>query len=198
MKLRDRINNFEQLTGESVSAAWERFSKYIRSAPNHRIIDDSLLEHFFRGLDDNGKAVADTVTGGAFLMNTFVKALEKMDRVAKTNRAWSTRDSETTKSSFSTKAKPSSSLPNEELLQEIAQLRIDLQVAIKNIGHEKVNTVDLQGREPSHDDYEYEEDAYYMNDQQGVPGLTPKDPIRILGAKVKGIIIGTMEITTVM
>ena len=100
-------------------------------------------------------------------MNTFAEASEKMDRVAKTNRAWSTRYSETTKSSFSTKAKPSSSLPNEELLQEIAQLRTDLQVAIKNIGHEKVNAVDLQGRAPSHDDYDYEEDAYYVNDQQG-------------------------------
>src|SRR5688572_18664612 len=33
---------------------------------------------------------------------------------------------------------------------------------------------------------------------RGVSGLTPKDPIRIHGANVKEIKVGTMEITTVM
>ena len=36
----------------------------MRSVPNHRIDDESLKQYFYRGQDDNNKAVLDTIDGG--------------------------------------------------------------------------------------------------------------------------------------
>ena len=38
----------------------------MRSVPNHRIYEESLKEYFFRGLNDNNKAVLDTIAGGSY------------------------------------------------------------------------------------------------------------------------------------
>ena len=55
------MNNFVALPGESVSSSWDRFTSFLRSVPNHRIDDESLKEYFYRGQDDNNKAVLDTM-----------------------------------------------------------------------------------------------------------------------------------------
>lgn len=68
--------------------------------PDHKIIDDSLVEIFYRALDDNKKEVADIITGGSFLDSTFAEIAQRLERVDKTNHAWGTRESKTTKSSF--------------------------------------------------------------------------------------------------
>ncbi|XP_055822064.1 G-protein coupled receptor 1-like [Solanum dulcamara] len=47
--------------------------------------DESLLELFYRAFNDNGKIVVNTITDGAFLANTFQEAMERLDRVAKSN-----------------------------------------------------------------------------------------------------------------
>ena len=39
---------------------------FLRSVPNHRIDDESLKEYFYRGHDDNNKAVLDTIAGGSY------------------------------------------------------------------------------------------------------------------------------------
>lgn len=39
----------------------------LRSVPNHKIVHDSLVEIFYQALDDNCKAVADTITRGSVL-----------------------------------------------------------------------------------------------------------------------------------
>lgn len=58
-------------------------------------------------------------------------------------------------------------------------------------GIERVNALGYHGRDHTHDDYRYDEDAYYVNDQTGVSRPTPKISIRILGANVKKIKVGT-------
>ena len=60
------MNNFVALPGESVSSSWDRFTSFLRSASNHRIDDESLKEYFYRGQDDNNKAVLDTIAGGSY------------------------------------------------------------------------------------------------------------------------------------
>ncbi|WMV46715.1 hypothetical protein MTR67_040100 [Solanum verrucosum] len=52
-------------------------------------------------MDDNEKAMAITITSGSFMTNTLEKATEKLDWVAKTNRLWRNRDTETLRSTFS-------------------------------------------------------------------------------------------------
>ena len=44
---------------------WDRFISFFRSVWNHRIDDESLKEHFYRGLDENNKVVLDTISGGS-------------------------------------------------------------------------------------------------------------------------------------
>ena len=63
---KDRVNNFVALPGELVSSSWDRFTLFLRSVPNHRIDDESLKEYFYRGQDDNNKAVLDTIADGSY------------------------------------------------------------------------------------------------------------------------------------
>lgn len=97
LKLKDHINNFEQIPENSISTAWEQFVKYSRSVPDHKITNNSIEEIFYRALYENCKVVAGTITKGPFLNCTFVEVAQRLERVAKTNRAWDTRESTTTK-----------------------------------------------------------------------------------------------------
>uniref|UniRef100_M1DDB4 Integrase core domain containing protein n=1 Tax=Solanum tuberosum TaxID=4113 RepID=M1DDB4_SOLTU len=64
---KDKVNNFVALPGESVTSSWDRFTGFIRGVPNHHIDDESLKEYFYRGQDDNNKAVLDTIAGGSYV-----------------------------------------------------------------------------------------------------------------------------------
>ena len=64
---KDRVNNFVALPEESVSSCWDRFTSFLRSVVKHRIDDESLNEYFYRGQDDNNKAVLDTIAGGSYV-----------------------------------------------------------------------------------------------------------------------------------
>ncbi|XP_049344684.1 uncharacterized protein LOC125809056 [Solanum verrucosum] len=64
---KDKLNNFVALPGESVSSSWDRFIAFIRSVSNHRIDDESLKKYFYRGQDDNGKVLLDTIAGGSYV-----------------------------------------------------------------------------------------------------------------------------------
>ena len=60
------MNNFVALPGVSVSSSWDILTSFWRSVPNHRIDDESLTEYFYRGQDDNNKAILDTIAGGSY------------------------------------------------------------------------------------------------------------------------------------
>ena len=62
----DRVKNFVALPGESVNSSWDRFTSFLRSVPNHRIDDESLIEYLYRGQVNNNKAVFDTKAGGSY------------------------------------------------------------------------------------------------------------------------------------
>lgn len=87
-----------------------------------------------------------------------------------------------------------------ELSQKVAQIRTKLNFITKHIlvnGAKQVNAVGSQGKVPTHDDYEYNEDANYVNDQEAGFRTNAKGLIETLCAKVKGIKVGTLtEITT--
>lgn len=77
------------------------FTKCLSSVLDYKIIDDSLVEIFYQALDDNCKVVFDTITYGTFLDCQFSFVAKQLVKVAKTIRAWGSRDKSTTKSSFS-------------------------------------------------------------------------------------------------
>ncbi|MDV3181336.1 MAG: hypothetical protein Q8830_04060, partial [Candidatus Phytoplasma australasiaticum] len=62
---------------------WERFTKCLRMVPNHKIVDDALVKIFYRALDENSQAYADTIMGGMFLDQPFALIATRMEQVVK-------------------------------------------------------------------------------------------------------------------
>ena len=85
------MNNFVALPGESVSSSWDRFTSFLRSVPNHRIDDELLKEYFYWGQDGNNKAVLDTIAGDSYGECTYVEIVEKLEKISRNNKSWSTR-----------------------------------------------------------------------------------------------------------
>ncbi|CAM8979398.1 unnamed protein product [Rhodiola kirilowii] len=64
---RSQIMNFEQMDGETLYEAWERYKEYQRLCPHHNL-DDLLLFHtFYHGVDGPSRLALDTAAGGAIM-----------------------------------------------------------------------------------------------------------------------------------
>ena len=160
------MNNFLALPGESVSSSWDRLTLYVRSVPNHRIYDESLKEYFYRGKDDNNKAVLDTIAGSSYGECTYAEIAENLEKISRNSKSWSIRKSGTGRNTFAVKA--THNLALDEIREEIAQIRIEIGLVLKRItgGAEKVNKVNyLTKPPPPADKFYYEEDSYTVNDQ---------------------------------
>ena len=79
---KDKLNNFVALPREYVSSSWDRFTAFMRGVPIYCIDDESLKEYFYRGHDDNGKVVLDSIARGSYGECTFAQITEKMEKIS--------------------------------------------------------------------------------------------------------------------
>ena len=85
------MNNFVVLPGDPVSSSWDRFTSFLRSVPNRHVNDESPKEYFYRGHDDDNKAVLYTIAGGSYGECPYDDIAEKLEKISRNNKAWSTR-----------------------------------------------------------------------------------------------------------
>ena len=125
------MNNFVELPGESVSSSWDRFTSFLRSVPNHRIDDESLKDYFYRGHDDNNKAVLETIVGGSYGECAYAEIAKKLEKISWNNKAWSTRKSGTGRNTFVVLS--THNRATYEICEEMAQMITKLGFVLKNI-----------------------------------------------------------------
>ncbi|WMV32865.1 hypothetical protein MTR67_026250 [Solanum verrucosum] len=121
-----------------------------------------------QGVDDNNKAVLDPIAGGSYGDCTYAQIFEKLEKISRNNKAWSTRRSDTGRNTFAIQNTNTQS--TDEIREEMAEMRTELGLVLKHMsgGAEKVNAVNYLTRTPPPDEEcYYGEDAYVMNDQTG-------------------------------
>ena len=94
LNYKDKVNNFLALREESVSSFWEKFIAFMRSVRNHHINDELLKEYFYRGQGENNKTVLDTIAGGSYGECTCAEIAEKLEKISRNSKSWSTRKSD--------------------------------------------------------------------------------------------------------
>lgn len=102
-----------------MSNSWDMFIVFVRSIPNHRKDDESLKEYFYKGWDDNGKAMLDNIPGGSYGECIFEEIIEKLEKISRNNKHC-TLESQTLVEAISIQVAPSQS--NDDSQEDMTQV----------------------------------------------------------------------------
>ena len=87
-QLVQEINTFEQLEGENLAEAWDRFHELLRKCPHHRLTRWMRVHTFYNGLRNATRTVIDASAGGSLMKKTTDQAYEILEDVATNTNQW--------------------------------------------------------------------------------------------------------------
>ena len=127
-----------------------------------------MKEYFYRGQDDNTKAVLDTIAGGSYGECPQAEIAKNLEKISWNNKAWSTRKSNAGRNTFAVQSTHNPA--TDEIREEMAQMRTELGLILKHVtrGAEKINAVTYFSKPPPpNDEYYYEEYSFAVSEQTG-------------------------------
>ena len=95
--LKRQIYTFAARDGERFYQCWERFMETVSACPHHGFDTWMLVNHFYDGMSPPMKQLLETMCGGDFLNKHPDEAMDFLNYVAETSKAWdepSPRESE--------------------------------------------------------------------------------------------------------
>lgn len=117
------------------------------------------------------KGLADNLSDGSIMRQYFTAAFNLLDQMAKTNRAWHTREAEVAVGGpFSSSISKAQMLKDQEKDENIAKMMIQMDLLTKHVmgnGSKSVNALALSGSKSYEDDkfdaLYYEEVLFLLN-----------------------------------
>ena len=86
--LKRQIYTFAAHDGERFYQCWDRFMETISACPHHRFDTWMLVNHFYDGMSPPMKQLLETMCGGNFLSKHPDEAIDFLNYVAETSKAW--------------------------------------------------------------------------------------------------------------
>ena len=150
--LKRQIYTFAAQDGERFYQCWERFMETISACPHHGFDTWMLVNHFYDGMSPPMKQLLETMCGGDFLNKHLDEALDCLNYVAETSKAWdepSPREAE--------RLRPSSHQKGVMyVLPKDTEMKIKLSILTKRLDelemknqHEKQAVSELSASQPS-------------------------------------------------
>ena len=86
--LKRQIYTYSAYDNEKFYQCWERFMETINACPHHGFDTWMLVNHFYDGMSPAMKQLLETMYGGDFLSKNPDEAMEFLNYVAETSKAW--------------------------------------------------------------------------------------------------------------
>ena len=86
--LKRQIYTFAAQDGERFYQCWERFMETVSACPHHGFDTWMLVNHFYDGMSPPMKQLLETMCGGDFLNKHPDEAMDFLNYVAETSKAW--------------------------------------------------------------------------------------------------------------
>ena len=86
--LKRQIYTYSAYDNEKFYQCWERFMATINACPHHGFDTWMLVNHFYDGMSSSMKQLLETMCGGDFLSKHPDEAMDFLNYVAETSKAW--------------------------------------------------------------------------------------------------------------